>query len=223
MAFDADKSISYQKITLKDVPLIVHLVQVDLSRHLSVVASDGKETQYVKDFARDTEVSVAINANPFTSDKTPVGIWQNKDGVISPKDERYDAVGFFLKNGKIAAKIFPNQEVTSTEDLIFVAGGFWQILKKGIIQEFKEVYDTRAAVGFNDEYMYFMVIEGEFPQESRGATFEETAEIFLKLGCNEAFMFDGGGSAALAVNGKLQNRVWLQRKVPCILGIKINQ
>lgn len=220
MAFVVDEPISYKEVRMKDLPIVLHLVRVDLSSTLTLTHSSGEKSLRVTDFAKETASQVAINANPFTSDKIPVGIWQSGDNVLSSGNAKYDALGFFMKNSKLTPKIFPHQEIPPTENLILVVGGFWQILKNGIIVDFKDIYDSRSAVGFNDKYMYFMIVEGEFPLESRGATFKETAEIFLKLGCREAFMFDGGGSAAMAVNGKLCNRVLIQRTVPCIWGIK---
>jgi exopolysaccharide biosynthesis protein len=55
----------------------------------------------------------------------------------------------------------------------------------------------RTAIGWNDDYLYFMLVDGRRPGVSVGMSFQEMADYFLKLGCTYAVNLDGGGSASM--------------------------
>jgi hypothetical protein len=55
----------------------------------------------------------------------------------------------------------------------------------------------RTAIGWNDDYIYLMLVDGRQPGVSVGMSFQEMANYFLKIGCTHAMNLDGGGSASM--------------------------
>ena len=90
-------------------------------------------------------------------------------------------------------------------------GGSFYFLKDGAIQHFPDnegaIYrHPRTAIAFNDQYVFFIVVDGRDPKNSVGMTIDELA-TFTKnsLGATYGIAQDGGGSSAMVVNGKLMN------------------
>ncbi len=63
----------------------------------------------------------------------------------------------------------------------------------------------RAAVGWNQQYFFLIVVDGRQPWLSAGMTLDELSAYLVKLGCEEALNFDGGGSATLWFDGEVRN------------------
>jgi hypothetical protein len=63
----------------------------------------------------------------------------------------------------------------------------------------------RTAIGWNDEHLFLVEVDGRQPDLSVGMTFPELAEYLVKLGCREAVNFDGGGSATMWALGQIVN------------------
>lgn len=63
----------------------------------------------------------------------------------------------------------------------------------------------RSAVGWNQSYLYFVVVDGRQPNLSIGMTLGELSEFMVRLGCQEAMNFDGGGSTTLWYDGDVRN------------------
>jgi hypothetical protein len=90
-------------------------------------------------------------------------------------------------------------------------GGSFYFLKDGVIQHFPDnagatYRHPRTAIAFNDQYIFFIVVDGRDPENSVGMTTDELA-AFAKgtLGATYGIAQDGGGSSAMVVNGKLMN------------------
>ncbi len=63
----------------------------------------------------------------------------------------------------------------------------------------------RSAFGVTKEGNYvFAVVDGR-QSSSHGCTLTEWAQLLKQYGCVDAMNFDGGGSSALVINGRLQN------------------
>jgi hypothetical protein len=60
----------------------------------------------------------------------------------------------------------------------------------------------RTAVGWNDDYVYLILVDGRQPGISMGMSFTELADYFVKLGCTHAVNLDGGGSASMWLFGQ---------------------
>ena len=63
----------------------------------------------------------------------------------------------------------------------------------------------RSAVGWNREHIFLVVVDGR-QSDSVGMTFPELAAYMVRLGCDEALNFDGGGSTTMWVLGQIVNR-----------------
>ncbi len=63
----------------------------------------------------------------------------------------------------------------------------------------------RAAVGWNQSHFFLVEVDGRQRDLSVGMTLDELTQFLLKLGCQEAMNFDGGGSATLWHDGKVRN------------------
>lgn len=63
----------------------------------------------------------------------------------------------------------------------------------------------RTAVGWNQDHVFLVQVDGRQSDLSVGMTFPELAEYLVKLGCQEAVNLDGGGSATLWALGQVVN------------------
>lgn len=64
-------------------------------------------------------------------------------------------------------------------------------------------HHPRTAMGYTkDGHLILLVVQGRMKNIAVGTTLQETAQILLDLGCEEAINLDGGGSSCLLVNGK---------------------
>ncbi len=70
---------------------------------------------------------------------------------------------------------------------------------------FLHMRHPRSAVGWNKEYIFLVEVDGRQIDLSVGMTFPELADYMLKLGCQHAMNFDGGGSATLWALGEVRN------------------
>ncbi len=77
---------------------------------------------------------------------------------------------------------------------------------EGTISRNAEVRHPRTAIGFSRDSatLYLVTVDGR-SQVSVGATLEELAEIMRRIGAWEAMNFDGGGSTAMVIGGKVVN------------------
>jgi len=63
----------------------------------------------------------------------------------------------------------------------------------------------RSALGWNNEYIFLVEVDGRQSNLSVGMTLPELADYMVKLGCESAMNLDGGGSATLWVSGNVIN------------------
>ena len=64
----------------------------------------------------------------------------------------------------------------------------------------------RSALGFNDEKLFLIVVDGRQSSYSLGMTFYDMASFFKDIGIKHAINFDGGSSSALWALGDIVNR-----------------
>lgn len=62
----------------------------------------------------------------------------------------------------------------------------------------------RTAIGLNKNgrWLYILVVDGRQPFYSKGATFQELAEILKDFGAFNAMALDGGGSSTMVIEGE---------------------
>ena len=87
-------------------------------------------------------------------------------------------------------------------------GGGPTLVKDGKAMEWKgwvHVRHPRTAVGWNKKHLFLVQVDGRQLDVSVGMTFAELAAFMVKLGCDQAMNFDGGGSSTLWAFGQVQN------------------
>jgi len=90
-------------------------------------------------------------------------------------------------------------------------GGSFVFLKNGQIIHYNDLgaleRHPRTAIAFNDDYVYFIVVDGRDPDNSIGMTIDELA-LFTRdtLGATWGVNQDGGGSSTMVINGVVVNR-----------------
>ena len=65
--------------------------------------------------------------------------------------------------------------------------------------------EPRTAIGWNERFFFFLVVDGRQANVSAGMTFPELAAYMEKLGCTAAMNLDGGGSSTFWVRGQVMN------------------
>ncbi len=69
----------------------------------------------------------------------------------------------------------------------------------------RPVRHPRTAVGWNEEYLFLIVVDGRQEGLSAGMNYPELAGLAIRLGCTEAINLDGGGSSTLWLGGQVVN------------------
>jgi exopolysaccharide biosynthesis protein len=82
------------------------------------------------------------------------------------------------------------------------------LIKGGKVMTWKgwiPIRHPRSALGWSKSHIFLVEVDGRQVDVSLGMTFPELADYMLKLGCEEAMNFDGGGSATLWALGSVRN------------------
>jgi len=79
----------------------------------------------------------------------------------------------------------------------------------------------RTAVGWNDDYIFLVMVDGRQPGLSMGMSFTELADYFVKLGCTQAVNLDGGGSASMWLFGQTVSSPSEGRERPIANGLTV--
>lgn len=66
--------------------------------------------------------------------------------------------------------------------------------------------NARTAVGYSDESIFLVCVDGDQPNYSVGMSLDDLAELMIELGCDDALNLDGGGSTTMRIRGQLANR-----------------
>ena len=198
------------------IPLRWHCTKIDLSNpHLRIDACPSEQGELkrgltARAFAKKSESFVSVNTSPFSGrflkTKTIVGTHKTDGKVISPANSAYSALAFKRENdGSLKAFILKEQNDEKIREYDWAFGGFFTILQNGELTYFSyESRNSRTAAGItaDGKTLFLLVVEGERPYRSKGLSYPECAQIFLKLGATDAMQMDGGGSSSLFINGK---------------------
>ena len=92
-------------------------------------------------------------------------------------------------------------------------GGSFNFLKDGAIQSFDDPgaleRHPRTAIAFNDDYIFFIVVDGRDPANSVGMNMDELGRFARDvLGATWGINQDGGGSSTMVVNGEVKNNTY---------------
>jgi hypothetical protein len=100
-----------------------------------------------------------------------------------------------------------------TDTYASIAGAFY-FLKDGNIRDFSDdpgaaARAPRTAIAFNDDYIFFIVVDGRDLTQSLGMTIGELAEFTrAELGATYGIAEDGGGSSTMVINGEVVNNTY---------------
>ena len=67
-------------------------------------------------------------------------------------------------------------------------------------------HEPRTVLGYNDQKLILIVVDGRQPGYSTGMSLYELSTILVELGATEAINLDGGSSSTFIVDGKVVNR-----------------
>ncbi len=131
-----------------------------------------------------------------------------------------------LNNVQVGSEIRVSQEITSyeydceapyelswTKTYASVQGAYF-FLDNGQIREFPDDPGAtnrrpRTAIAFNDQYIYFVVVDGRDAYHSVGMTITELATFARDtLGAVSGVAQDGGGSSTMVINGHVVNNTY---------------
>ncbi|CEM61813.1 phosphodiester glycosidase family protein [Treponema phagedenis] len=214
-----EDGIELAEIRIKNMPLILHAVRIDLTNpHLSIVTSEKKQfikkengydgsmkAETVLRFAKRNKASAAINAAMFEygsmlfgRTRKIIGIHISEGEVLSAPNPHYAALLF--TNDKQALIIDSQKDIP--ENIAFAVSGIYTILRNGkILDSSIKVGDSRTAVGIanNGKTLILLLVEAENTKRSQGLDFESTALFLKRFGAEDGLHLDGGGSSTLVV------------------------
>lgn len=218
---------TYFKINKSNV--IWNCVKIDLKTPgLSLDIKTSAKPFKLRNYARKSQVLVAVNTTPFTKNQglSLLGITKINGTVISAPEEKYGAFCFNVSDGEIIPEIINSQTESCLAAWDNAAGAYFVILDNSqIIDIFKHNHRSRTGCGINYEHNQLYILTVTSPSsisDSSGLTYQECALIFKSLGCNKAIQFDGGHSTGLCINGNSISKPKFQRKIHAALGITVN-
>lgn len=235
---------SWQKLTdysqivsiyLEKEKTFCHLIKIDLSNPTFKINSFPKKNEKIttpRKFSKSENCDIVFNTLPYTqkipllSKKNILGIYQFQDELISVPNQKYCALEFYQHNKRIFAQIYSSQSdiqyFTKPDDseIICIHGGFWQILQEGKLLNFKDIKDSRTAIGLSQDNRYFFIlsVEGEKKSKSKGLSYKQCALLLKNIGAYNAMEFDGGSSSCLYINGKNKLNYRKNPYLPSFLG-----
>jgi len=189
----------------------------------------GSIALYTPRFGRSTKTNsgcevvisdVAISLTPKYGSQFTVIDVQNSGNTQIPKD------GFVLsaKKGSSAAKFLSNLKVGDQGELTSsfspeqwnevvegIGGNSWLVRRGKMYNRGHKGHnakrdDPRTALGYNNNKLFLMVVDGRQGGYSHGMTYHDVAKAMIELGAKEAINLDGGSSSTFIANGKLINR-----------------
>jgi hypothetical protein len=214
-------------------PWAVHLVEADLTRcelglrtlRPAAREAGGKGLERVTAMvARATGVLVAVNADFFNADGTPVGseVVRGRVTAAAPRpavawragSAPWMGVTAISGDTLLAGWPIPIGAGDGRTELV---GGFPDMLDRGTRvgdlevtarPTFAPVRHPRTAVGFDvtTNKLWLIEVDGRQLPHSDGMTLPELASLMEALGIDEGLNLDGGGSSVMVVLGSARNR-----------------
>lgn len=218
----------------------VHITRVDLNcKNIELIGSDKSDNgTTVSEFAQKYRTAVAINANFFWKDFTPIGLVVNNGKRWSKYGDTRSRVLFACdKANKCFIEDKNRTTPLNTKWKTVIAGWHWFNPKTnkfecaandkvGCVQSIFTDKHPRTFIGLNEakNWLYLVVVEGR-QFGFQGLTLDELATIAQKLELTKAVNLDGGGSSTMVINNKRANSLPLlqgsERKVSNHLGIRL--
>lgn len=217
-----------------------YIVSVDLNcKNITLIGSDKSDNgTTVSDFAQKYQTNIAINANFYRKDYTPIGLVVSNGKRWSKYGDTRSRVIFACDK---ANKCFIEDKNKATplnkKWQIAIAG--WHFYnnktekfecaeadKIGCNQDIFDGKHPRTMLGLNEQnnMLYLVVIEGR-QLLNRGVSLNELAYLAKNLGVTRAINLDGGGSSTMVVGNNRVNSLPIlqseERKVANHFGVKL--
>lgn len=172
-----------------------------------------------------------LNGDYFEDTRNPSGV-VIRHGVVYRDNKKADTLAI-MPDGTL--KVFSAGEIKAVDLLAlgvqdtFSFGPYLinnSVINPNLSKARLERANPRTGIGMIEKGHYIaIVVEGRNPQDNRGVTFEEYAQMFADLGCTVAYNFDGGASSAMVFMGNTLNlstevlATKTYRRVPDVLTI----
>ena len=156
------------------------------------------------------EIRIAPGSTPIPFNHVVLRGWGDTDDQLLEFLSVGEVVGLSLEITHLDTDCKYAESEEWTKSYASVAGNIIFLLD-GEIQEFEQkgalLQHPRTAICYNEDYIYFVVVDGRDDSYSVGVTVLELATFCReKLNATEGINLDGGGSSTMWVNGKVVNR-----------------
>jgi hypothetical protein len=128
---------------------------------------------------------------------------------LNPQPQKGDEIGIRQRiRGCLGDPDYPWENTYAS------IGGAFYFLKNGVVQDFSgdpqaNVRDPRTAIVFNDNHIYFIVVDGRDELNSIGMTIPQLANFAKdELDATYGIAQDGGGSSTMVVDGEVKNNTF---------------
>lgn len=218
-----------------------HITRIDLNcKNLQLIGSEKSDNgSTVSAFAQKYQTNVAINANFYWKDYTPIGLVVSNGKRWSKYGDVRSRVVFACDKAN-KCTIEPKNKITPLNPKwqVAISGWHWfnakngkfecaQGDKVGCSQSIFNDKHPRTLLGLDEQknHLYLVVIEGR-QFTFGGVTLDELAQFAKQLGLTKAINLDGGGSSTMVVGNKRVNSLPIlqseERKVANHFGVKLN-
>lgn len=218
----------------------LHITKIDLNcPHLQLIGSSKNDNgSTVSAFAQKYRTDVAINANFYWKDYTPIGLVVSEGKRWSKYGDVRSRVIFACdKQNRCTIEDKNNISALNPQWQLVISGWHWYNADSrkfecgesdnvGCHQGIFSEKHPRTMLGLNEQknQLYLVVVEGR-QLTFAGMTLSELAHIAQQLGLTRAINLDGGGSSTLVIGNKRVNSLPIlqseERKVANHFGIKI--
>lgn len=217
-----------------------HIAKIDLNcKQVELIGSDKSDNgTTVSAFAEKYQANVAINANYYWKDFTPIGLVVSNGKRWSRYGDTRSRVLFACdKSNKCWIEDKNRATPLNKKWQMVIAGWHFynaktgkfecaEVDKVGCSQDIYAGKHPRTMLGLDQKnnHLYLVVVEGR-QLMFRGVSLDELANLAKNLGLTRAINLDGGGSSTMIVNNKRVNSLpFLQsseRKVANHFGVKL--
>jgi len=179
-------------------------VLVELTRPATLMPYPHMVTGVVR------EIRIAPGSTPIPFDHVVLSGWGNTDDQLVQFLTEGNAIGLSLEITHLDQDCKYGAPGEWTKTYASIAGNII-FLYEDEIQEFEQrgawLLHPRTAICYNQDYLYFVVVDGRDNAYSIGMTVLELANFCKEdLHATEGINLDGGGSSTMWVNGEVVNR-----------------
>lgn len=218
----------------------IHVAEISLTcPNLRIIGSTPQDKgTTVSEFAAKHGTDIAINANFFKKDFTPLGLtitdskrWEHT------RDTRSRTIFACTHRNKCVIEALNKVSQPDPNWSMVISG--WQYFNRhsakfecasqdkiGCTQDIFVGKHPRTMLGLNEakNILYFVMVEGRM-LGFQGVTLDELALLAMRLGLTKAINLDGGGSSTFVVQTERISKLPLlqmsERKVSNHLGVKL--